>query len=193
MPYSRCRCKIHYENKVFDLYRVTGYNILGGSVSRNVVLYLKHNKSRAAFNFVAEQMLDIIKTRAPYLFDITSRTVITYVPRSKRAKRKEGYDQSYEIAKIISEKSGKPLVKAFCNRSKSPQKTLNKEERMSNAELSYDTLPEAAECSGKSVIIIDDIVTTGASIGVCGTQLMNLGAVQVIGLVYAKTEDKRDK
>ena len=59
---------------------------------------------------------------------------------------------------------------------------------MENAESSYGIVCEKELFYGKNVILIDDIVTTGASMGVCASLLKSAGAKTVTALVYAKTD-----
>lgn len=188
MPYPYCKCMVHYGDLKFKMLRVTGYRANEGSVAKQMILGLKDNRHRAALERMSSEMTRVLEKRAPDVLEYPKRAVIVWVPRSNKARRDAGHDQSYLLARRVSEKTGITLVKAFTSRGKRAQKTMNKDERMINAELSYDIIPDAYDFVGKNVIIVDDIITTGASIGVCGGMLVSAGAESVIALTYAKTE-----
>lgn len=188
MPYPYCRCTVHYGDLRFKIFRITGYKTGEGSVAKQMLLGLKDNINHAAIERMSDEMTRVLKRRAPDAVEFPKQSVIVWIPRSERARRDAGHDQSYLLAREISEKTGIELIEAFVSRSKRAQKTLNKEERMINAELSYDIIPNVYNFVGKTVIIVDDIITTGASVGVCGGMLTSAGAYNVYALVYAKTE-----
>ncbi len=188
MPYTFCRCSVHYGDLSFKMYRVTGYKTNEGSVAKQMVLGLKDNIHRAALERMTSEMVRVLERRAPDVLEYPKRAVIVFVPRSDKARRDAGHDQSLLLAKKISEKTGIELADVFISRGKRAQKTLNKEERMINAELNYDIISDLYDFSGKTVIIVDDIITSGSSVGVCGGMLIGAGAENVISLVYAKTE-----
>ena len=188
MPYPYCKCTVHYGGHIFKMLRVTGYKIKENSVTKQMILGVKDNKHHAAFEMMADEMCRVLKRRAPEIAEVPKLGVIVWVPRSKKAKRDSGHDQSYELARLISKKTGIELADALISKEKQAQKSLNKEKRMENAEMSYDIIKGVYDFSHKNVIIVDDIVTTGASIGVCGEKLIKAGADSVTALVYSKTE-----
>lgn len=188
MPYTYCRCSVHYGDLKFKIYRVTGYKTNEGSVAKQMILGLKDNRHRAALERMSSEMTRVLGLRAPEIIDNPQNAVIVFVPRSEKARRDSGHDQSQLLAKSISEKTGIELENVFISRGKKAQKTLNKEQRMINAELNYDIVSEIYDFRGKTAIIVDDIITSGSSIGVCGGMLLGAGADRVVALVYAKTE-----
>jgi predicted amidophosphoribosyltransferase len=153
-----------------------------------MILGLKDNRHRAALEKMSSEMVRVLGSRAPEIVENPSNSVIVFVPRSEKARREAGHDQSYLLARRISEKTGIELENVFISRGKKAQKTLNKEQRMENAELNYDIVPEIYDFRGKTAIIVDDIITSGSSVGVCGGMLIGAGAERVVALVYAKTE-----
>ena len=188
MPYTFCRCRVHYGDLSFKMLRVTGYKTNEGSVAKQMILGLKDNVHRAALDRMSSEMVRVLSRRAPDVVEYPKNAVIVFIPRSDKARRDAGHDQSEMLASLISEKTGIECVNVFISRGRKAQKTLNKEERMINAELSYDLVPDIYDFRGKTAIIVDDIITTGSSVGVCGGMLIGAGAEDVISLVYAKTE-----
>jgi predicted amidophosphoribosyltransferase len=96
-----------------------------------------------------------------------------------------GYNQSEEIAKVIAEILKIPLDSETLKRVRNttPQTELkSKEERAKNV---YGCFA-AKNISGKAVIIIDDVYTTGATMREAARALKAAGARQVIGVAVAR-------
>jgi predicted amidophosphoribosyltransferase len=184
--HKACICKIEFQDAKIPLTHVTGYDINRPSVSKSIILGVKDNALDNTFEFLAEEMLTALRERYLRLFERTN-VVITYVPRSKRAKRKAGHDQSEQIAKRIALKSGAVFMPLFENNANKKQKTLKRDARQLNALKSYSLLYPELSLSGQTVVIIDDIVTTGASIGACAVLAKKAGAKATLGLSFAKS------
>lgn len=95
-----------------------------------------------------------------------------------------GYDHVKILAKLTAEHTGLsyyPLLKL--NRKKKSQHTLNAEERLKNIRGSFKINNKCQyDFKGKNVLIIDDIMTTGATISECSRVLKRKGAKNVYGL-----------
>ena len=117
---------------------------------------------------------------------ISAADMITAVPTSRERKIELGYAQSELIAKMISEISGKPFRRVLeVTPEKREQKRLNTQQRRENALRSYRvSRPELVK--GKSVLVIDDICTTGATLEAIADMLRAAGAVSVSGAVFAR-------
>ena len=66
---------------------------------------------------------------------------------------------------------------------KTPQKKVHGEQRIKNAE--FDYLKKHPSVRGKRVILFDDIVTTGASMGASAMLIKGLGAKEIVGACIA--------
>ena len=162
---------------------------LGESVAHNTVMLLKRNKNPRVTNFLASQMLSVILADSELPRCDAESAVICFVPRSRRAVIKNGVDQSAELASALSALSKIPCVLAF-ERAKSgkEQKKLSAAERVKNTKKLF-SLSEGAEQKvvGKVVILVDDVVTTGASMASCVPHLIRARAASVICLSVAST------
>lgn len=112
---------------------------------------------------------------------------ITYVPLSPLQQYRRGFNQSEELARIIAEEWELPFIPTlrrsiFSRR----QSTLNTEQRRINAKRSFHAR-KACDLTGKRVLLIDDIVTTGATVNACASQLHSIGAEHIWVLAAAKT------
>ena len=72
-----------------------------------------------------------------------------------------------------------------------PQKELTREERLRNAKGAF-ACQSGADLSGKRVLLVDDIITTGATVSACAMALMQAGAVDVTVVSIAAAEERAD-
>lgn len=148
--------------------------------SFNLLLYrLKHQNVKAPRVFLAKCLASALKAS----IGAPAPAVITFVPRTVRERRKYGFDQSEELAKALSEQTGIPFAAFLTRRKKaSPQKKMRSaEERMENAKASY-LLKSCESLRGKTVFLLDDTVTTGASVAACAHLLRKMGAREIIAI-----------
>lgn len=110
---------------------------------------------------------------------------VTWVPLSKGSLKNRGYDQSELLAREIARTLGIPCIAALEKvRETDEQHKLPRARRASNVEGAYAA---AAEAAGKRLVLVDDIVTTGATLRVCAQALYTAGAAEVAGLCVADT------
>lgn len=111
---------------------------------------------------------------------------VAYAPLSRQSLRDRGYDQSGLLAGRIAKALGVPL-RPLLEKTKETkrQHTLGRAERLTNAKDVYRAKPETA---GKTVLLVDDIVTTGATLCQCAEALYEAGAARVCGLCAASAE-----
>lgn len=122
--------------------------------------------------------------------------VITYVPTSKKAKRRRGFDNSEYLAKCVAERTGLPLEHALVRvKQVKDSPNLSREQRAANVKSAFrvsDKLKTVA-LKGKNVILVDDLITTGATAEECSELLKTLGAKSVTVAVLCRTETKRSE
>lgn len=118
---------------------------------------------------------------------ISSADVITCVPSGRKRVAELGYAHSRMIAKLCAEISRMPYRDLLSvNDDKKEQKHLNAAQRIENAERAYRvSAPDIV--SGKRILLIDDVCTTGATINSIAGKLRRAGAASVTAAVFAKT------
>lgn len=119
-------------------------------------------------------------------------TVVTYCPRSPAKARQMGTDQAERVAKLLAKRLGLRFQKLLVHRESREQKRVKGEERRANAAAAY-CRRHRASATLKRVILVDDIVTTGASMAACTEILLADGAISVLGVSVAVTERKKHK
>ena len=123
----------------------------------------------------------------------SSSDYITFVPMDEKALKKRGYNQTEILAKILSERSGIPLylgIEKF--KPTEHQANLSKEERLNNLSGCF-RLTDKKAIAGKTVLVIDDVMTTGATTQTVANLLKSKGkALKVNVLTIASVPDKKD-
>ena len=166
-----------------------------GGVPEKLIYHVKHQGGPRVFGFVAERLaprlLDAAATlpaRAPVGED--KPLLFTYPPRRPSAVREDGFDQAQRLAKalaVVCEGEFESLIRRTHRKSKE-QKTLTAEERAVNATSSYILADTAAEVvRDRTVVICDDLCTTGATLNRCAALLVESGARSVILCTVART------
>lgn len=98
--------------------------------------------------------------------------LIVPVPLAKKRQRARGYNQSMEIARGVSEITRLPIVAdAVVRKSFNGSQTeMNRWQRNENVEDVF-TLKDGSRIEGRHVLIVDDVVTTGATVISCANEL----------------------
>ena len=112
------------------------------------------------------------------------------VPLAKGRQHQRGYNQSMEIAKGVSEITGLPILSKVVKRIyfKSSQTNLGRWDRQENVEKVFELI-DGTTIHGKHLLVIDDVVTTGATVIACSKELVKAGDVKVsvLSLGFAKS------
>ncbi|SEK23291.1 ComF family protein [Ruminococcus albus] len=143
-----------------------------------LIYKLKHGD--AVFNF-AEISAGMIADRLKVRKIADSIDIVTAVPMHFSKKIVRGRDQAELLARFVADKLGKPFNFHLLGRKKdsTEQHKLERDERQSHAEEVYTTLSKHSDISGKTILICDDVITTGSTIRACASQLKSMGAKKV--------------
>jgi len=108
------------------------------------------------------------------------------VPLHAGRLRERGYNQAALLARQMGEAIGVPVVEGALLRVKStaPQVGLSADQRRKNVEGAFQCTGTGFE--GKSVLLVDDVCTTGATLEACSIALRQAGAKKVWALVLAR-------
>lgn len=106
--------------------------------------------------------------------------LLSYVPLSRLRRRKRGYDQTLLLAKAVGRELGREPVCTLRKRSRTrPQsRMLSQEERQRNI-LGAFSVPKPELVRDKRILLIDDILTTGATVSEAARILREAGAKEV--------------
>jgi ComF family protein len=140
---------------------------------------LKFNERLILVNYLA----DALVKRANSMPDR-----LVALPLHPTRLRERGFNQSLLLAQRIAQRMNIPLLSSLCERVRNtpPQSTLPWKERDKNMRQAFICTPNA-DVRGKHVAIVDDVMTTGASIGELARALKQAGASEVSAWVVART------
>ena len=100
-----------------------------------------------------------------------------------------GFNQADLLAREVSRRSGIPLDRRLLRtRSTPPQAGLSAAERRRNVRGAFRAAREKASIRGKKLIVVDDVMTTGATLEACARALKRAGAAEVAVLTLARAD-----
>jgi len=119
---------------------------------------------------------------------LSKDTIVSNVPLHKRKHRQRGFDQTELLAKQLAHQLDlgyTPLLKRI--RATKTQAKLSKQERQKNVSNVFEVLGAgAARGAGKTVLLIDDITTTGSTLNQAAKALKQANYNKIVCLVIAK-------
>lgn len=107
------------------------------------------------------------------------------VPPTGSHTRERGWEHLQPLAQLIARGAGLPLVCALQSAKAADQRRLGREERAANRRSSVSLLPGAGPLP-RTVLLVDDVLTTGATCDACAAVLKNAGVRQVLVLTFAR-------
>lgn len=113
--------------------------------------------------------------------------VVMPVPLHRTRLRERGYNQAELLARALARTRGVPLDARSLRRTggeMSQVRTRDARERRANVVGAFTCTD--ASLSGKRILLIDDVCTTGATLEACAAQLRSAGAREVFGLTLAR-------
>ena len=153
-----------------------------GEAARLVVRYKRGN--RYLYRAAAELALPILGR------EFSGCDFLTGVPMTKTAEQRRGYNQSQLLAEELARRSGKPCLNVLEKRRETQaQKTLGRAEREENLTGCFRVTDKSA-VKGKRVLIVDDTLTTGATVSEIAAALKRAGAAAVYALTLTSVEKK---
>lgn len=133
------------------------------------VLRLKFGGERWLARPLGELLAELARTFP------AERPVLVPVPLSRGRLRERGYNQAALLAREMSRALGWPLVEALMKiKEAPPQERLTAKERLSAPVGSF--APAVGLASGSEVVLVDDVITTGATASECARALLGAGA-----------------
>lgn len=154
-----------------------------------LVRKLKQYGDKGVVAFMGEELYKAIKNAyADLNFDF-----VTTIPMSKEKFKKLGFNHSALLSEYVAKAMAIPHIPDLLKREAgAAQHELNAVERMHNAQKSYG-LGQPIALQGKTILLIDDIMTTGATLEICSKILLEQGATAVYCAVVAVSRRKQGK
>lgn len=180
----RKRARSQSREPAFAPFKVLSYGLYN-SYLRDALLRFKYNGAKSLTLPLAKMLYELIK---PHLFELKTNALILPIPISSARRRMRGYNQTELLARALSDLANIPASSEilFKSRPTPSQTSLSGKARMLNVKDSFSVKnPEMVR--GKKIILVDDVLTTGATLSEAGLALKNAGAKKIIGLVVART------
>jgi ComF family protein len=152
---------------------------------REVVLRLKHHSGEGLAELLGELWVD----QARQAFQAAQADVVVPVPLHWWRRWRRGYNQSVALALGTSGRLGLPCHPGWLRRIRhTPHQTyLSAAARRDNVRGAFRARP-AAGLKDRTVLLIDDVMTTGATVGEAARALRDAGARRVVVAVLARAE-----
>jgi len=123
------------------------------------------------------------------IFSTYEVQLVIPVPLHKKRLRSRGYNQSEIIAKKISKRYGIAISSGnlIKTRHTTAQMKLSKTLRIKNL-INAFSVKNKAIIKGRKILLVDDVITTGATLNTCAHELLKAGAKEIFAFTLARTE-----
>jgi ComF family protein len=141
---------------------------------------LKYEGWRSLGEFMGRRMAAVCRP-------VSGDPIAVPTPTTPRRRRIRGYNQAEVLADVVARELGIPLVRALDRPKGGTQVRSGPMERRRNVEGSFQVLPSArSRIRGREVILIDDVLTTGATAVSAAGALGEKGARSVRLVTFAR-------
>lgn len=173
-----CRTHHHYFDRAFTAFDYEGLVV-------KYILNMKFYDKSYLYHMFAQYLAHV------YLKCNIEVDFVTFVPMTKKSIDERGYNQSELLAREFSHLTGIPLfLGAIKKRETLFQKRLNAEDRRANMK---NVFRIEGNVKGKNILIIDDVMTTCATIDSVAKELKLKNASKIYAITIAATSEKLQK
>jgi competence protein ComFC len=146
---------------------------------QGIVHNLKYRNKRSLAKRLGKIMAEAVDT-------LSLPEAIIPVPLHSARKRERGYNQSDLLAREIGQRLEVPVLERALKRIKNTksQTGLRREKRLENVKGAF-RVRDAGAIRGRTVLLVDDVTTTGATLEACGEALALAGSIKICAVVAA--------
>jgi ComF family protein len=155
-------------------------SVYSGS-AKELVTYMKYHPSASS----ASEMGELMAKRLPFLE--RSKTVIVPVPTTASRRRERGFDQAAVMAKGVSKITGCRSATVLRRITNSHQVGSGRKARLEHMKDGF-RVKSSHLLYGKTVVLVDDVLTTGATLESAAQTVLQAGAKKVVAVVFAIAE-----
>lgn len=147
------------------------------------ILLLKFEQIEPLGAWFAERLAEVVRNEG----DLLAADVVVPVPLHREREKERGYNQADLIAKPLARGLQLPYkaVLLMRTRPRPDKRILSLEERWESVRGAFATRP-GSQVDSQRVLLVDDVMTTGATLDACARALRDAGAKSVIGLTVAR-------
>ena len=191
-PSHKCLC-IEEKGSLKDmkLPKLLTYSPNLNNTQNKMIFSLKKVNDKRISEFVASELSVSMGRYFKDNFILPDECIYTYVPRSRRAKGEFGFDQGQRLSREIARICEGEFESLFVRLGGREQKRLDSEMRARNISRTLKLKRNAEKkIKGRKVVVIDDLVTTGATLDGAVKLLKRAKAAEVYVACVARTESK---
>jgi competence protein ComFC len=169
-------------DKTYAFERARSYAVYEGELVRAILL-LKFEDMAPLGAWFAERLAEVVR-REP---EVLEADIVVPVPLHREREKERGYNQADLIARPLAKRLKLPhkAVLLMRTRPRPDKQVLSLEERWESVRGAFATRP-GSQVDKLRVLLVDDVLTTGATLDACARALREAGAKSVIGLTVAR-------
>jgi ComF family protein len=170
------------QQKTYAFARARSYGLYDGPLVQAILL-LKWERIEPLGAWFAQRLAELVRREA----ELLAVDVVVPVPLHRQRERERGYNQARLISKPLARKLDLPHRAVLLTRTRPrPNKqVLSLEERWESVRGAFATRP-GSQVDNQRVLLVDDVMTTGATLDACARALLDSGAKCVIGITVAR-------
>jgi len=142
--------------------------------AKDLIFAMKYQNHRGAIRYLAERLPD-----PKYQLG----AIVSFVPSDGRSRRQRGYDQAELLARHYAKANGMEFAAILVRVKHTKQVGQSRGNRFKNIQGNFICHKSVI---GKTIILVDDVITTGATVAECAKVLKLVGAKRVWAVAVAK-------
>jgi ComF family protein len=172
-------CFINQDNKQPEYHGTVLVAFEYNSIIRKLILNFKYRNQRSSLRFIGDAL--VRRVRVEQSRTLQSVDLVTWAPTTSKRRVERGYDHAELIAKYVAKHLSVPCRKVLVRLSDRPQTGKSRSERLVGPTFL------ARNLDAQHVLLIDDVVTTGATLNSASHALYQAGAGLVTCMAVAST------
>jgi ComF family protein len=170
------------QDRTYAFERARSFALYEEAVVRAILL-LKFEQIEPLGAWFSERLAELVSAEGATL----AADVVVPVPLHRERERERGYNQAALISKPLAKRLRLPhkAVLLMRTRARPDKQVLSLEERWESVRGAFATRP-GSQVDNLRVLLVDDVLTTGATLDACARALREAGAKSVMGLTVAR-------
>ena len=138
--------------------------------------------------WLRDDLVDFLEAAVRARFTVEQVNLVLAVPSTLFHLWDRGYNPSRVLARPLAKRLGKPFPSLVLRRKNAPKRqgVLSEAERRTNVIGTFGVMRPSA-VAGKTVLVVDDVMTTGSTLSECAAELKRAGASRVWGVSLVRS------
>jgi len=169
-------------DKTYAFDRARSFAVYQGALV-DAILLLKFEQIAPLGAWFAEHLAELVQREG----DVLAADVVVPVPLHRQRERERGYNQAALLSRPLAKRLRlqHKAVLLMRTRARPDKRILTLEERWESVRGAFATRP-GSQVDNLRVLLVDDVLTTGATLDACARALRDAGAKSVLGLTVAR-------